>query len=64
MIRNLFYKVRGYEQWLIFLEKEKLKLIKISCQCGDFQFRRVQLGEPCKHLEKIKGWLDWEIIEK
>ena len=56
-----FKEINGYDQ---MIETEKGEIIKYSCTCKDFQFRRLKkIGEgpdtktivtgPCKHIKEI-----------
>lgn len=56
-----------YESKVYVIDEEKL-ISKLSCQCGDFKFRRIKkIGEladikyfatPCKHLKEVVNALE------
>ena len=57
-----FYEIGKYYQWI---EAKENKIIKSSCTCKDFMFRKlkkkeekvIQIGD-CKHIQRIKLYLN------
>lgn len=63
------YKMKEREPDLFFIENMYnmrfywVSLAHRTCDCGNFEFERVDTGMHCKHLRALREWKDSAVAE-